>query len=62
MWVRYLTKANVFSAVGVVGFLHELFVQEAERPFVLAACLGFAGLKFALEADRAVNRGQNGQG
>lgn len=50
----YLNKGNVFLTVGIGGFLHELLLHPgAERPFILAASLAFAGLKWTLPADRA---------
>lgn len=50
MW-RHVTKANLAFLIGVAGFAHEVVVQEQERPYVLAACCAFAGLKFVLRAD-----------
>lgn len=51
MWRDHFTKGNLFLALGSGGFLHELVLREAERPFILAASLAFAGLKWTLPAD-----------
>lgn len=56
----YINKGNVFLSVGVGGFLHELLFHEGtERPFILAASLAFAGLKWTLPADRARKEGDD---
>jgi hypothetical protein len=39
-------------ALGAGGFLHELIVQQGERPFLLALCGALMGLPFVLAADR----------
>ena len=50
-YTRHLNKGNLFLLTGVSGFLHELILTDKERPFILAACLAFAGLKWTLPAD-----------
>lgn len=49
---EYITKGNFFLALGCAGFVHELVITETERPFILAASLAFAGLKWTLPADQ----------
>ena len=53
LWInRRLNKGNLFLLLGSAGFLNEVFLHEgAERPFVLAASLAFAGLKLTLPMD-----------
>ena len=41
-------------ALGAVGFLHELILGGAERPFLLALSGALMGLPFVLAADRAM--------
>ncbi len=49
----YINKGNIFLSVGIGGFIHELAIHDGpERPFIIAACLAFAGLKWTLPADR----------
>jgi hypothetical protein len=38
--------------LGATGFLHELLLTQAERPFVLALCGALMGLPFVIAADR----------
>ncbi len=38
-------------AIGAGGFLHELVISQAERPFLLALCGALMGLPFVLQAD-----------
>lgn len=48
-----ITKGNVFLATGVVGFFHEVLIHDGpERPFIIAASLAFAGLKWTMPADK----------
>lgn len=42
--------------LGAIGFLHELIVSMAERPFVLALCGALMGLPFMLSADSRLRR------
>lgn len=56
MW-GLLTRANLLFALGALGFTHELFIQERERPFVLAASVTMMGLKFAIKGDEMRNGG-----
>ena len=42
--------------LGAIGFLHELLVSEAERPFLLALCGAMMGLPFVLSADSRIRR------
>lgn len=58
--LSYANKGNVFLGVGVGGFLHELLIHDGqERPFIIAAALAFAGLKWSLPADRTRKEGDN---
>lgn len=42
--------------LGAAGFLHELIIGEAERPFLLALCGALMGLPFVLAADGRIRR------
>jgi hypothetical protein len=42
--------------LGAIGFLHELLVSEAERPFLLALCGAMMGLPFVLSADSRIRQ------
>ena len=46
--------------LGAAGFLHELILREAERPFLLALCGALMGLPFILAADGYIRNGRNG--
>lgn len=41
--------------LGATGFLHELFSNGAERPFILALSGALMGLPFVLAADKLVS-------
>lgn len=41
--------------LGAIGFVHELVVAQAERPFLLAASLALMGLPFVLRGDQRLN-------
>ena len=45
-------------ALGAGGFLHELVVAQAERPFLLALCGALMGLPFMLAADGKMRQGK----
>lgn len=47
--------------LGAFGFLHELFVSHAERPFLLTLCGALMGLPFVLGYD-AKRNGKNDGG
>jgi hypothetical protein len=38
--------------LGAVGFLHELLISNAERPFLLALSGALMGLPFVIAADK----------
>ena len=46
---------------GMGGFLHELFYQGVERPFILTACLALMGLPVLLGADRTIQVKKKGE-
>jgi len=47
-------------AIGAAGFLHELILRSAERPFLLALCGALMGLPFVLSADGYYRNRRNG--
>lgn len=51
------TRDALMFTLGAGGFLHELLVSQAERPFLLALCGAMMGLPFVLSADSKVRRG-----
>jgi hypothetical protein len=46
-----LNRRSIMFALGAAGFLHELVIGGAERPFLLALCGALMGLPFVLAAD-----------
>ena len=52
MWGVRLTWADLFPLIGIGGFVHELAIHDGpERPFIIAASLAFAGLRWTLPTD-----------
>lgn len=43
--------------IGAVGFLHELLISNAERPYLITATLALMGLPIALRADERRKNG-----
>jgi hypothetical protein len=46
-------------AIGAAGFLHELVLRSAERPFLLALSGALMGLPFVLSADGRLRQGKD---
>jgi hypothetical protein len=40
--------------LGAAGFLHELFLTQGERPFLLTASLALMGFPFVLGVDKGI--------
>ena len=59
VWDRLLARDNIWLIVGVVVILHEVFLREAERPFILALAGALMGLPFVLDSDRRNGGGNN---
>lgn len=47
---RELKEALAY-VLGGIGFLHELFISNAERPFLLTASLALMGFPLVFKAD-----------
>lgn len=45
------TRERLMFTIGATGFLHELVLRSAERPFLLALSGALMGLPFVLSAD-----------
>lgn len=44
-------RESLAYAFGAVGFLHELFLAHAERPFLLTASLALMGFPLVFKGD-----------
>ena len=53
------TKETLAYVLGGLGFLHELIVENAERPFLLTASLALMGFPLVLKGE---DRLRNGNG
>lgn len=49
---KHLNRSTAMFALGATGFLHELILGGAERPFLLALSGALMGLPFVLAADQ----------
>ena len=54
--VRLVNRSTIMFVLGAIGFLHELILGAAERPFLLALCGALMGLPFVLAADERVRQ------
>jgi hypothetical protein len=50
-------RDTIMFLLGAGGFLHELVIATAERPFILAASSALMGLPFVLKADERLRGG-----
>lgn len=50
-----ITRDLLMFTLGAVGFVHELLISHAERPYLIGACLALMGLPLALRADEKRN-------
>jgi hypothetical protein len=55
--VNSLNRSAIMFGLGAFGFLHELILGGAERPFLLALSGALMGLPFVLAADGKVREG-----
>jgi len=55
------TKETLAYVLGGLGFLHELIVENAERPFLLTASLALMGFPLVLKGEDKLRNG-NGNG
>lgn len=55
--MKTLTRDLVMFIIGAVGFLHELLISNAERPYLITATLALMGLPIALRADERRKNG-----
>lgn len=55
---RELREALAY-AIGAVGFLHELFLAHAERPFLLTASLALMGFPLVFKGDEKLKEKLN---
>lgn len=51
-------RSTLMFVLGATGFLHELIVGGAERPFLLALSGALMGLPFVLAADSRLRQGK----
>ena len=54
----WFSRDTIMFALGATGFLHELILGGAERPFMLALCGALMGLPFVLAADSKLRQGR----
>lgn len=45
--------------LGGLGFLHELFIAQAERPFLLTASLALMGFPLVFRSEQKLSQGQS---
>lgn len=55
------TKETLAYVLGGLGFLHELIVQNAERPFLLTASLALMGFPLVLKGEERLRNGKEGK-
>lgn len=55
--IRWLNRSTLMFTLGATGFLHELILGGAERPFLLALSGALMGLPFVLAADGKMRQG-----
>ncbi len=51
------TKETLAYVLGGLGFLHELIVENAERPFLLTASLALMGFPLVLKGEDKLRNG-----
>ena len=51
------TKETLAYVLGGLGFLHELIVENAERPFLLTASLALMGFPLVLKGEDRLRNG-----
>lgn len=47
----YINRKSAMFFLGAGGFIHEVVVAQAERPFLIAACCALMGLPFVLTGE-----------
>lgn len=52
------TKETLAYILGGLGFLHELIVENAERPFLLTASLALMGFPLVLKGEDKLRNGK----
>lgn len=51
-WMSREDREAVAYILGGVGFAHELFIAQAERPFLLTASLALMGFPLVLKGEQ----------
>lgn len=52
-------RGTIMFVLGATGFIHELVLGSAERPFLLTLCGALMGLPFVLAADGKMRQGKD---
>ncbi len=52
------TKETLAYVLGGLGFLHELIIANAERPFLLTASLALMGFPLVLKGEERLKNGK----
>ena len=50
------TRDTLAYALGGAGFLHELFISQGERPFLLTASLALMGFPLVLKGEEKLQQ------
>jgi hypothetical protein len=57
MWLlNQITRDRIFVVLGATGFLHELLIANAERPFILTASLALMGFPLVLKTEEKLKK------
>lgn len=60
MWpIERQTKEILAFVLGGIGFLHELFLYQGERPFLLTASLALMGFPLVFRAEEKIKKNGN---
>lgn len=55
-WMTREDREAVAYILGGVGFAHELFIAQAERPFLLTASLALMGFPLVLKGEEKLRK------
>lgn len=57
MWLlTHITRDKIFVLIGAIGFFHELFITNVERPFILTASLALMGFPLVLRGEEKLKK------
>lgn len=61
-WIQSHWREVALFALGAIGFLHEVFWQMGERPFLIAATCSLMGMPLLMSGEKAIHRGKGDGG